>query len=276
MKFTIIFAMLVLAALFITGCQDEPMAPPLADPAADAAAIDDVTAIRMIDAEIFSAQCDSQLNRKNRNFFGILSGRQEVPPTDSRGRGVAAFRVSRDGDSISYKLIVANISNVIGVEIYRGVRGENGLAVLELYSDTTNTGRSCGPIAHGTFKPEDLIGPYAGATDFSLFLADLHADSLYVNVRTSDGVDSTSGRPGDYIDGEIRGQLHHLNWVGDWWKHHNDRDDHGKGKGHDKGKGKGHDKGKGKGHDKDDDGDDDGGHGDGGHRDGGHRDGGGG
>jgi hypothetical protein len=242
MRLTILFAGIILAALFFAGCQDEgTMAPPAADDA-------NATAIRMIEAEIQSAQCDTGGGRINRNFIGILSGSQEVPPTDSRGRGVAKFKVSKDGGSMSYKLIVANISNVVGAHVHQGVEGENGPVVFTLFTDTAGHGNSCGPIAEGTFTPADLVGPYAGSTDFSMFLADLHADSLYVNVHTSDGIDSTNGGRGDYNDGEIRGQLMSLPPWGDGWDH-----DGGKGKHH----GKGHDKGKGKGHDKNGDGKDD-------------------
>jgi hypothetical protein len=166
---------------------------------------------------------------------------------------VAKFKVSKDGGSMSYKLIVANISNVVGAHVHQGIEGENGPVVFTLYSDTTGHGRSCGPIAEGTLTPADLVGPYAGSTDFSMFLADLHADSLYVNVHTSDGIDSTNGGPGDYNDGEIRGQLMSLPPWGDWWGHDGDKDHHDKGKHN----GKGHDKGKGKGHDKNGDGEDD-------------------
>jgi hypothetical protein len=270
MKSTLLFTGIVLAAIFFAGCQDGgTMAPPVTeDP--------NMTAIRMIEAEIQSAQCDTGGGRVNRNFIGVLSGSQEVPPTDSKGRGVAAFRISKDGDSISYRLIVANITNVVGAEVHLGVVGENGPAVLELNTDSLQVNPLLGPIGRGTFKPSDLIGPYAGSVDFDMFLADLHADSLYVNVRTSDGVDSTSGVTGDYNDGEIRGQLMTLPPWGDWWGHDGDKDHHDKGKhkgkGHDKGKGKGHDKGKGKGHDKDGDGKDD--HRDGGHGNGGHGNGG--
>jgi hypothetical protein len=245
MRITLLFAGIILATVFFAGCQNEgTVAPPLTnDP--------NVTAIRLIDTEIQAAQCDSNGGKVNRNFIGILSGREEVPPTDSKGRGVAIFKVSKDTMSISYKLIVANITGVVGAEINKGAAGENGPAVFALYSDTTDTGRSCGPIAQGTLKPEDLVGPYAGSTDFKMFL---HADSLYVNVRTSDGIDSTSGKPGDYIDGEIRGQLMGLPpWFGEGWGHDGDDDHHGKKDKH----GKGHDKGKGKGHDKNGDGEDD-------------------
>ncbi len=199
MKMTIVSALTILAAIFLAGCQEEPMQPVQSAESAE------VAAIRMIEAEINDVSHEG--GKGNRNFIGVLSGREEVPATDSRGRGVAKFQLSKDGDAISYKLIVANISNVTGAHIHRGGKGQNGPVVFGLYSASPAGGRINGPIARGAFTPADLVGPYAGSADFAMFLSDLHSDSLYVNVHTSDGVDSTSGSRGDYPAGEIRGQL---------------------------------------------------------------------
>lgn len=205
MKIATIAAIAILASLFIAGCQEQPIEPQAADRSANDPSVSDAAAIGLIDAEI--AETSHKSWKENRNFIGVLSGREEVPPTDSRGRGVVKFRVAKDGQSISYKLIVANISNVTGAHIHLAPEGENGPVVFGLYSHPAGGGRICGPIAEGSFTPADLVGPYAGSADFSMFLSDLHADSLYVNVHTSDGVDSTSGSRGDYPAGEIRGQL---------------------------------------------------------------------
>lgn len=200
-RYAIPFILVLLAALFVAGCQEEPVQPP-----ADTALADDAAALGLIDAEIAAAAAEHP-GRHNRNFIGILSGREEVPERDTRGRGVAKFQVARDGESISYRLIVANISNVVGAHIHRGGVGQNGPVVFGLYADDPGGGRIGGPIARGSFTPADLVGPYAGATDFSMFLADLHADSLYVNVHTNDGVDPPNTGKGDFPGGEIRGQL---------------------------------------------------------------------
>ncbi|HKH90874.1 MAG TPA: CHRD domain-containing protein, partial [Gemmatimonadaceae bacterium] len=45
------------------------------------------------------------------HFHATASGREEVPPNDSRGRGTATFKLSKDGTELSYRLIVANIEN---------------------------------------------------------------------------------------------------------------------------------------------------------------------
>ncbi len=244
MRFTILFAILAITALFVAGCQDEPTQPSLSDASVNGLSPDDAAAIGMIEDEI-AATSHSSWKKGKRNFIGVLSGREEVPPTDSRGRGVAKFKVAKDGKSISYKLIVANIKNVVGAHIHLGPEGDNGPVVFGLFEDTAGAGRTCGPIAEGSFTPADLVGPYAGAKDFSLFLADLHADSLYVNVHTNDGVDSTDGGRGDYNGGEIRGQLKghrskgHHDKDGD--KHDDDDDGDDDGRSHGRGEGRNND-----------------------------------
>jgi hypothetical protein len=206
------FTIAILAALFIAACQEEPvMAPVQTSGSMDAAA-----ALAMIDAEIsaFDAGADEASSNGNhgnkwgnRNFIGILSGRNEVPERETHGRGVAKFKVSKDGGSIHYKLIVANISNVVGAHVHQGPAGVNGPVAVALYSAPPGGGKINGPIAEGSFTPADLVGPYAGSTDFNLFLSDLHADSLYVNVHTNDGIDPANTGAGDFPGGEIRGQL---------------------------------------------------------------------
>ncbi len=191
-------AAVVLAALFIAGCQEEPVQPPVDDSGA---------ALRLIDAELAGFLADSSGDSVNRNFITHMRGRDEVPARNTHGQGVAKFKIAKDGMSIDYKLIVANISNVVGAHVHRGPAGENGPVVYGLYFAAPGGGSINGPIAEGSFTPADLVGPYAGATDFSMFLADLHADSLYVNVHTDDGVPPGNTGKGDFPGGEIRGQL---------------------------------------------------------------------
>jgi len=188
-------AALLLAALFMIGCQEEPVEPPLVD--------DSVAALGLIEAEINASLFDTS----NRNFITHMRGRDEVPARKTHGQGVAKFKVAKDGMSISYKLIVANISNVTGAHIHAGPAGENGPVAYGLYAHSAGGGRINGPIAEGAFTPADLVGPYSGSTDFAMFLSDLHSDSLYVNVHTDDGVEPANTGRGDFPGGEIRGQL---------------------------------------------------------------------
>jgi hypothetical protein len=128
-----------------------------------------------------------------------LSGGEEVAPVDTRATGQAVFRLSRDGESLAYRLIVANIENVTMAHIHLAPAGVNGPVVVWLYPDGPPPqlieGRSSGVLATGTITADDLVGPLAGASLDDLLDA-MRAGNTYVNVHTS-----------QYPAGEVRGQI---------------------------------------------------------------------
>ena len=68
-----------------------------------------------------------------RNFAAPLSGSQEAPPVETKGTGVAKFKLSKDGGELSFKLNVAHIDNVTQSHIHLGARGTNGPVVVFLF-----------------------------------------------------------------------------------------------------------------------------------------------
>jgi hypothetical protein len=142
----------------------------------------------------------------NRNFGAHLSGDEEVPPRATRAQGQVNFKVSKDGSSIQYKLIVANIENVVGAHIHLAPVGVNGPIVAHLYSGVAGSGRTQGVIAQGTIDADDLAGPLAGL-DIEDLVEAMNEGETYVNVHTNDGVAPTNTGPGDFPGGEIRGQI---------------------------------------------------------------------
>jgi hypothetical protein len=140
------------------------------------------------------------LASSERNFVASLKGREEVPAVETRAQGQAIFHVSKDGDSISYKLIVANIENVTMAHIHLGPAGDNGPVVVWLYPDAPPPqlipGRFSGVLAEGTITADDLVGPLAGESLETLLEA-MASGNTYVNVHTS-----------QYPGGEVRGQIH--------------------------------------------------------------------
>jgi len=138
---------------------------------------------------------------------GGLNGGEEVPQRDSNARGNAMFSLSDDGLTLSYKLIVANIDNVVASHIHIGPAGVNGPIVLFLYGNVpAGGGRSDGVIAEGTATAANLVGPLTGHPLSDLILA-MQAGNAYVNVHTNDGVAPPNTGPGDFPGGEIRGQI---------------------------------------------------------------------
>ncbi|MBD0337827.1 MAG: CHRD domain-containing protein [Thermoleophilia bacterium] len=137
----------------------------------------------------------------SRNYSVHLTGAQELPVAiDTGAQGQAIFHLSKDGTSISYKLITANIVDVTQAHIHV-VRLPNGTGPITvwLYPSAPPLqlipGRSDGVLAEGTFTAADLVGPLAGGSLEDL-LEEIAAGTAYVNVHT------LANPPG-----EIRGDL---------------------------------------------------------------------
>ena len=145
---------------------------------------------------------------KNNGHFGThLTGDEEVPARETLAQGQAIFKLSKDGSELHYKLIVANIENVVASHIHLGPAGENGDVVAFLAGPfPAGGGRTNGVLAEGTITEADLVGELAGQP-LSALIAEIEAGNAYVNVHTNDGVDPTNTGPGDFPGGEIRGQI---------------------------------------------------------------------
>jgi len=136
-----------------------------------------------------------------------LKGHEEVPARDTDAQGQAIFKVSEDGLTVSYKLIVANIENVVQSHIHIGPVGVNGpIAVFLAGPFASGGGRVDGVLAEGTFTAANFIGPMANRP-MSALIAELAAGNAYVNVHTNDGVGLPNTGPGDFPGGEVRGQI---------------------------------------------------------------------
>ena len=148
-----------------------------------------------------------------KNFVTHLDGGQEVfaggPPTpsDSNATGQAIFQLNPEGTELSYRLIVANIENVVAAHVHLGVAGVNGPVVAFLAGPfAPGGGRVDGILATGTITGANMVGPLV-SMELSVLVAAMRAGGTYVNVHTNDGVGPTNTGPGDFPGGEIRGQL---------------------------------------------------------------------
>ena len=134
------------------------------------------------------------------NFRAVLAGENEVPARDTLARGVAVFQV--EGNTVSWRLAVANIENAFAAHIHCGVVGVNGPVRITLFTGTVGSGRVDGVIAEGSASLVGVTCPNGNA-----ILDEIVAGNTYVNVHTNDGVDGTNTGPGDFPGGEIRGQI---------------------------------------------------------------------
>lgn len=124
-----------------------------------------------------------QAQDAQKKFTANLSGKNEVPPVDTKASGTAQFQPSADGKQIDYELNVKDTNNFMMAHIHQGKSGENGQPVV--------------PLSMGKAKitSGDLQGPLSGKQ-----LADLvkllENGDAYVNVHTQQNQ-----------NGEIRGQI---------------------------------------------------------------------
>jgi hypothetical protein len=174
----------LLAGLLLGGCADQAAAP---------------TDALLVDVEV-------RLSRESpRNFHTHATGAEEVPARDTRAQGQLKMQLSRDGQTLSYKLIVANIENVTQAHLHRAPAGANGPVVLWLYPEPSLAqpapgvrlipGRTQGVLAEGEITADLLVGQLAGEP-LGRLIAEIMAGNIYVNVHTT-----------RFPPGEVRGQL---------------------------------------------------------------------
>jgi hypothetical protein len=133
------------------------------------------------------------------NFAAHLAGRNEIPPVDTLAQGQAIFKLKADGTELHYKVIVANIEDVLMTHIHLGFADENGPVVVWLYPDAPPPllipGRSDGVLAEGVITDASIV-PGVPLTSLADLVDVIRAGGAYVNVHTS-------ANP----SGEIRGQI---------------------------------------------------------------------
>jgi CHRD domain len=147
----------------------------------------------------------STVSAQPTTFRAVLSGGDEVPPRDTGARGVAIFRLSADGSELGFRLVVANIENVVAAHIHCGAVGVNGPVGVTLFGAPPAGGRIDGELAAGSVTAPDP-GNGCGWLDLDDVVTALESGSTYVNVHTNDGVAPANTGPGDFPGGEIRGQ----------------------------------------------------------------------
>ncbi len=179
-----ITGLILMIALVGYACQDQTL-----DSVNDSSA----NKLSAEDSNLFAAK------ENQRNFRTHLKGENEVPSVETNAQGQATFKLSKDGESIHYKLIVANIENVLMAHIHNAPAGVNGGVVVWLYPSSPPPqlieGRFQGVLAEGIITADDLVGNLAGQSIEDL-VDEIKAGNTYVNVHTSQN-------PG----GEVRGQI---------------------------------------------------------------------
>lgn len=131
---------------------------------------------------------------RDHNFRTHLSGDNEVPAVETNAQGQATFQLNEAGDALQFRLIVANIDDVVAAHIHCAPEGVNGPVGVTLFSGgPTSTN---GTLAAGTItEPDDGNG--CGWETLADVVEAIRSGETYVNVHTT-----------AHPAGEIRGQIH--------------------------------------------------------------------
>jgi hypothetical protein len=142
------------------------------------------------------------VSKESKNFGAHLRGSDEVPPVDTKAQGNSILHLSKSGDSLRFKLIVADIDNVTQAHIHCGAEGVNGPIVVFLFPLHPAGVTENGVLNQGTITnadilpaPDSAVCP-GGLANLDQLLAKLRSGGAYVNVHTT-------ANPA----GEIRGQV---------------------------------------------------------------------
>ena len=146
-------------------------------------------------AALSSTNSQFAFAQKQGQFFDAkLTGKDEVPPKDTKASGVAEFTVT-GANSMSYKVTVNNMEKVTAAHIHQGKVGENGPVVVTLFKTDSPSATTNGDLSQGTVSSDKFEGPLAGKP-LSDLINMINNGEAYVNVHTQ-------ANP----KGEIRGQL---------------------------------------------------------------------
>jgi hypothetical protein len=129
-------------------------------------------------------------------YKGQLSGKNEVPPVQTKATGEAEFTKVANA-TMKYRVNVTGISNATGAHIHMAKTGANGEIIADLLNTPTSKDKDTayGMIIRGNISASSLKGPMQGKTLDDLAAA-MESGNAYVNVHTT-----------AHKNGEIRGQL---------------------------------------------------------------------
>jgi len=140
-------------------------------------------------------------------FYTWMTGWKEVPPHRTFSRGVFLAQIDKDYTELDFSMYLWRIRNLVAAHIHLGKKGENGPPVATLYGPAEpGGGMERFLYKKGVITEDDLFGPMEGKSLTDLVKA-MAEGKAYVNVHTDDGVEGDNTGPGDYIAGEIRGQI---------------------------------------------------------------------
>jgi hypothetical protein len=130
-------------------------------------------------------------------FSAVLSGKNEVPPTNPNSAGLATFQLSDNTSQISYSVNISGIKKASHAQINIGSIGKSGDVVATLAKEKSASGVDDPQLIliSGNLTKNDLQGPLKDneITDLANLMKN---GTTYVNIYTD-----------KYPEGAIRGQI---------------------------------------------------------------------
>lgn len=133
--------------------------------------------------------------QEGKMIITFLSGKDEVPPTESNATAWAKFQSVDNGSQLSYWVSIVGLKEITGAHIHKGSEGQNGDIVAVLSEAKSAEGGNETISLKGNITKGDLQGPLEGK-EVSDLVSLMRNGSAYVNVHTN-----------EYKDGVIRGQI---------------------------------------------------------------------
>jgi len=150
-----------------------------------------VTSVSTVSVTLNSVQA-----QEGDTFSATLSGKDEVPPTESNATGWAKFQSNDNGTEMSYWLNITGLKKITGAHIHNGSAEQNGDIVVALAKEKSAKDADNPTISlKGNITKDDLQGPLEGK-EVSELVSLMTDGNAYVNAHTD-----------KYQKGAIRGQI---------------------------------------------------------------------
>jgi hypothetical protein len=171
--------MVLVLLAFSIGCSDEPIGVGSSGSTSQTAMSEEISA----DELVFGGSLQT--------FNAHLTGEQERPaPVSTDGSGQAIFKLSKDGNSLYYKVVVNNLENITQAHIHCGGPEVAGPVVTFLFGFVAGGVTKNGVLAEGTITSADIIVRpdtevcMGGVASFDQLIEQIRAGQAYINVHT--------------------------------------------------------------------------------------------
>ena len=155
---------------------------------------------------IVSVSADLTAQEGPTNFTAQLDGDQEVPSRTTNATGQATFQL-KDETQLDFTLNLLDVKNFVAAHIHCAPAGENGPVGATLLGPMPpGLGSVDIFVVQGAITAPDAENGCEWA-DLAAVVEAMRSGNAYVNVHTDDGDDPRDTGPGDFPDGEIRGQI---------------------------------------------------------------------